>query len=167
MDGMAWIPRSPKERLCELVWLPRLLDKARRALEGQRRGVDLITPYMYGDNDYLDAKLLAFLRMRDRHVLQVVAEEADDRRAGEVLVALSGRSPEECRRWSERFLKWEAFWIHIIEADEDSAAGTGAEAARWFYNRVLFPPVFQVFRWMETKRTTAAPSEPSPQAEGQ
>jgi hypothetical protein len=162
MDTMAWIPRSPKDRYGDLVWLPRLLDKARRALEGQQRGVDLMTPYMYGDNDYLDAKLLAFLRVRDRHVLQIVAEEGDDAKAAELLVALSGRSPEECRRWSERFLKWEAAWIALIDFDEDRQQGGSAEAAKWFYNRVLFPPVFSVFRWMEGKRSTGTPANPPP-----
>jgi hypothetical protein len=141
------------------------LDKARRALEGQRRGVDLMTPYMYGDNDYLDAKLLAFLRVRDRHVLQVVGEETEDARAAEVLVALSGRSPEECRRWSERFLKWESPWLMMIDVDEGQQEGTKAETTRWFYNRVLFPPVFAAYRWLESKkpadRTDPVPATPT------
>jgi hypothetical protein len=138
-----------------------LLDKARRALEGQQRGVDLVMPYMYGDNDYLDAKLLAFLRVRARHVLQVVAEEGDDQQAADVLVALSGRSPDECRRWSERFLKWEAPLLQLIEIDEGRQVGPTAEAARWFYNRVMFPPVYSVFRWLESKGgSEGGPSRP-------
>lgn len=159
---MAWIPRRPQDRLGDLVWLPRLLDKARRALEGQRRGVDLMTPYMFGNNDYLDAKLLAFLRVRDEHVLQVVAEEPDDAAAAEILVNLSGRSPDECRRWSESFLRWEAPWLRLIDFDEDRMGGAAADTAKWFYNRILFPPVFQVFRWMESKRGGPLPAAPTP-----
>lgn len=164
---MAWIPRNPRDRYRDLVWLPRLLDKARRALEGQQRGVDLMTPYMFGNNDYLDAKLLAFLRVRDQHVLQVIAEEPEDAAAAEVLVNLSGRSPEECRRWSESFLKWEAGWLTLIDFDEDRVSGRGADAAKWLYNRVIFPPVFSVFRWMEGKRgpTAQSPSGTEPGAE--
>ncbi|MBC7542487.1 MAG: DUF5069 domain-containing protein [Candidatus Sericytochromatia bacterium] len=148
---MAWVPRNPRDRIARLVWLPRLLDKARRAAEGHSRGVDLMTPYMYGDNDYLDAKLLAFLKIRDRQVQQIVSEEPDDAQAAALLVAISGRTPDECRRWSERFLEVETFWLWLIDIDEDRIHPPGAEAGRWFYNRILFPPVFSIYRHMQKK----------------
>jgi hypothetical protein len=151
---MAWVPRSPRESLCDLVWLPRLLDKARREAEGRSRGVDLITPYMFGDNDYLDAKLMAFLKVRERHVVQIVSEEPDDEQAAVLLVALSGRSREACRSWSARFLRRESPVLWMIDVDEARRVGPAADVGRWLYNRVVIPPVFRLFRWMESKKPT-------------
>ena len=158
---MAWMPRSPRVAYAGLVWLPRLIDKARREAEGRSRGVDLTTPYMFGDNDYLDAKLLAFLKIRDRQVLQIVTEEPHDDVVAALILAISRRSPDECRRWSERFLKVEALWLLLIDIDEDRVHGTAAEAGRWFYNKVLIPPVFGVFRWMERQRSEELPTRSS------
>ena len=57
---MSWTPRSPHDEADGLVWLPRLIDKARRSALGRASGADLMNGYLYGNSDYIDSKVLGF-----------------------------------------------------------------------------------------------------------
>src|SRR5688572_6402890 len=100
-DASPWAPRSWRERVEGLVWLPRMLDKARRRLEGERAGRDAgdaMAGYFFGDSDYVDKQLLALLRTDGGAVLDLLRTTTDDAAARE-LVRRSGRTPEECAAW--------------------------------------------------------------------
>jgi hypothetical protein len=142
-----WMPRPWKAELAGCIWLPRLLDKGRRALESERQGQDLMNGYLLGDNDYADAQLLKFLNTQEQRVLELLRETSDDQGVAERLVHESGRSAEEIRAWNERFRKVNAPFIAMWEADEGQRqSGWGTTLLDLFYNYVLMPPVYLVFR---------------------
>ncbi|MBV8063380.1 MAG: DUF5069 domain-containing protein, partial [Nevskia sp.] len=107
-EEISWKPCSVYEEGAGCVWLPRLVDKGRRALAGEQAGRDLLQPYLYGDGDYMDALLLKFLRTSGRKVLEVLRVEPDNVRAMAELARRSGRTPAECAAWSRDFLRWQA-----------------------------------------------------------
>src|SRR5688572_13703252 len=74
-----WRPRrGTRDRAEDVVWLPRLIDKGRRALAGEAAGRDLLGGYHFGANDAADAQLLRFLRLTHDGVLGVLRRESDD-----------------------------------------------------------------------------------------
>jgi len=153
MSETGWMPRRWHEALCGCVWLPRLLDKGRRALEGERQGRDLMNGYLFGDFDYADRQLLKFLRTDDARVRELLRERDDDGSVAEALLRESGRSAEEVRAWSERFRKGSAPFIAMWDADEGrSEPGIGTTLLKIFYNFALMPPVYLVFRIAEGLR---------------
>src|SRR6516165_4858385 len=98
---MTWCPRSGKEQIAGCTWLPRLLDKARRIAEPGTTD-NRVGEYTFGENNPLYAQLLRFLRVSSRHVLDIVRNEPNDEAAAMRLLALSGRTPEQCRRFTGR-----------------------------------------------------------------
>lgn len=150
-----WIPRSPRERIEGLAWLPRLMDKGRRYLAG---GQALLGAYMYGDHDFLDARLLSFLGLDDQTVLRILAGEPDDVAAARQIVARSGRLREDCEQWTEQFLRLFAAAFFVLDIDEERLPPTPVTSAiRFGYNYVLIPPVLTVFRLLERRRVRPAP----------
>jgi hypothetical protein len=141
MEG--WMPRPWNAELEGCVWLPRLLDKGRRALEGQRQGQDLLNGFLFGDFDYADGQLLRFLRTDEARVRRLLGELDSDEAAARVLVQESRRLPEEIQAWNRRFRRFNAPFIAMWEADEGRRGpGLGTSLLRLFYNGVLMPPVY-------------------------
>lgn len=146
---MTWMPRSGLDSLEEVVWLPRLFDKARRsALNGNARLTD---GYCFGNNDFVDSKVLRFLRIEDTAVSALLRDHSDEE-AARIIVSRSGRSADECRRFS-RALKRSMANFSLMEADEGRLpSGFKSAALHFFYNSIMMPIVYPVFRRAERKR---------------
>ena len=75
---MTWIPCSGRDSVAGLVWLPRLLEKARHCEASANSR--LVDGYCYGDNDFIDKQLIAFLRTDDATISALVREQPVDNR---------------------------------------------------------------------------------------
>lgn len=147
MRAECWVPRPWSDQLAGCTWLPRMLDKARRALASQRQGRDLMGGYLFGDLDYADGQLLKFLGANETQVLELVAQEEGDTAVAEQLVRQSGHTPQEIEAWNKRFRRANAPFIAMWEADEGRRQpGIGTSLLRFFYNFVLMPPAYAAFR---------------------
>ena len=152
-----WVPCSAQEEFDGLVWLPRLIQKARRFSQGRARGEDVMNGYLYGDNDAGDRALLNFLRTDDATVLQVVEAHPLDEDAARELIENGGRTLEERRRFS-RSLRRKLFNFTLLEADEGRMpAGVRRTLLRIFYNRILMPPYYLWFQYAERRRSAQSP----------
>jgi Domain of unknown function (DUF5069) len=148
-----WMPRPWNEELMGCLWLPRMLDKGRQALESKRQGQNLMNSYLFGDFDYADGKLLKFLRTKDVRVLELLRELEDDEAVAKTLISESGRSADEIQAWSKRFRKVNAPFIAMWNADEGRREpGLGTSLLKLFYNFLLMPPVYLGFRIAEGLR---------------
>jgi hypothetical protein len=153
MNAESWMPRPWNAELVGCIWLPRMLDKGRQALESKRQGQNLMNSYLFGAFDYADGKLLKFLRTKDVHVLELLRELDDDEAVAKTLIRESGRSPDEIRAWGERFRKLNAPFIAMWNADEGRREpGVGTTLLKVFYNFLMMPPVYLVFRIAEGLR---------------
>ena len=140
----AWTPRSGRDEAAGCVWLPRMVEKGRRKLATEASDGDVLGEYFFGDNDAMDKQLLGFLRQSDEDLLAALREEPDDGAAAREIVLHSERTPEECATWSARFLRRNAFFLALFDADEGRRPpGLGSTLLRTLYNRVLHP----IFRW--------------------
>ena len=146
---MRWTPRSGLDTIEDVVWLPRLFDKGRRV---EQLGGDRLTcGYCYGDNDFIDGKVLRFLHTDDVTVSSLLREHSDAE-AARIIVERSGRTPEECRQFSQQ-LKRSLNNFVFMEADEGRLQpGFKTTATRFFYNNVLMPIFYTKFRRDERKR---------------
>lgn len=70
MDLTKEFPRSPKEKLDGLAWLPRLIDKAKARLAG--------TLGEYNYNCPMDVRFFVFLGLTPEAFLDAVREDASD-----------------------------------------------------------------------------------------
>lgn len=141
-----WMPRPWNAELLGCLWLPRLLDKGRQALDSQRQGRNLMNGYLFGDHDYADGKLLTFLRTNDAHVLELLRESADDEAVAKQLLRESGRSAAEILAWSTRFRRVNAPFAAMWDADEGRRApGVGTALIRLFYRYLMMPPICLIF----------------------
>jgi hypothetical protein len=153
MSGENWRPRPWNAELRDCIWLPRLLDKGRRTLEGQRQGLDLMNNYLFGDFNYTDHKVLKFLRTNDAQVLRHLRESNDDEVVATRLISESGRSVDEIQAWSTRFRRLNAPFAAIWDADEGRRApGFSTTLLTLFYNGLVMPPVYLIFRVAEGLR---------------
>lgn len=149
---MAWMPCSGLETVDDMVWVKRMAQKARRADESRSSGEDLMNGYLYGENDFIDGRVLRFLGLSDDQFADAARAEADSVLAARRALASSGRSPNECREFSERLRKSFANFC-LLEADEGRLPpGLRATLIRFFYNRLMMPIVYVVFRRAERKR---------------
>lgn len=157
----SWMPCPPKAEFGGLVFLPRLIDKARRKLEGDQAGQDLISPYMYGDNDWMDVRVLRFLGLNDQDVLGIVREEPDNDLAAQVILAKSGKDRAACEAYSKKLLRQEWYVFLMIEADEElRPPGLVTSLIKTLYLGLVFPVVFWVFNRQEAQRDKAARGMP-------
>lgn len=148
-----WMPRPWSEELAGCIWLPRMLDKGRRALESERQGRNLMNGYLFGDLDYVDGKLLKFLGRKDVRVLELLRELDDDERVAKTLIRESGRTADEIRAWGRRFRKNNGLFIAMWDADEGRRKpGIGTTFLKLFYNLVLMPPVYLIFYAGQARR---------------
>ena len=144
------MPRSGCDSIAGLSWLPRLLDKARRC-ETSSNG-RLVDGYMYGDNDFIDKQLIAFLRTDDTTVSQLVREHPADADVAGILVERSGRSAAEIAAFDKTFRRNNLNFV-FVEADEGRlGSGFKATAIRFFYNNVVMRIVYPLFARDERKR---------------
>lgn len=161
-SGAMWVPpHAGREALAGLVWLPRLIDKGRRVLEGQVIGRDLLgeAGYLFGVNDVVDGDLLKFLGLTNDDVLEVLRREGHDAGAASELVRRSGRSAAECATWSARPLRSGRPFLAMMDADEGRRPpGVGTTLLRFVYNGVIMPPTYLVYQRAERRRLEGAPA---------
>jgi len=84
-----------------LVWLPRLLEKARHC-EASPDG-RLVDGYCFGNSDFIDKDLIAFLRTDDETITSLVRAHPADADVAAILIERSGRTPAECVAFSASF----------------------------------------------------------------
>ncbi len=147
---MTWMPRSGRDSIAGISWLPRLLDKARRC-ETSSSG-RLVDGYLYGDNDFIDKQLMAFLRTDDTAVSQLVREHPADADVATILVERSGRTAAEIAAFDKTFRRKNLDFV-FVEADEGRLGpGFKASAIRFFYNAVVMRIFYPLFERDERKR---------------
>lgn len=106
-------PCSPFETAGGLVWLPRMLDKARRSrAEG-------LGEYLLFEDSPLDAMALREWHTTGRDLMKWVDEGLDDG-AIAARVGLAMGAPERADReaWSRSFLRRRGWFCRAIDADE-------------------------------------------------
>jgi uncharacterized protein DUF5069 len=152
---MSWIPCSGRDSVAGLSWLPRLLEKARHC-EASPNG-RLVDGYCYGDNDFIDKQLIAFLRTDDASISALVREHSDDADVARILVERSGHSSAEIEAFNSAFRR-KNFDFVLLEADE-GRLGTGLKATilKFLYNGALMPIFYPLFRRDERNRARANP----------
>ena len=155
---MGWMPCSGRDSVAGLVWLPRLLEKARRyeASPNSR----LIDGYCYGDNDFIDKQLIAFLRTDDVTISALVREHSDDAEVARILVERSGHSPAEVEAFNTAFRR-KNFNFILLEADEGRLGGAKGATLKFIYNAMVMPIFYPLFERDERKRNAPA-IEPGP-----
>lgn len=155
-ETSVWLPRRWSEEAAGLVWLPRVLSKGRRKLEGEQAGKDLLSPYLFGQSDLTDSGLLKFLRANNTQVLDILRRQPDDDAAAAELVAHSGRTPAECAAWSAGFVRFRrpAGILAMLDADEGRRApGWTSMLLRVSY-AVLNAPIawaYHVLEWRQRR----------------
>jgi Domain of unknown function (DUF5069) len=138
---MTWLPRySGSDRLAGCMWLGRLIDKARQYEAAGIVAGEMLGEYMYGDGDYMDAKLLRFLGLHDSQISQIVRDEPDDELAARRIVERSGKTPEQCAAFNRAFARGNAPFLAMMDADEGRRKpGLGVALMKAVYNTVVFP----------------------------
>ncbi len=147
---MSWTPCSGRDTVAGLAWLPRLLEKARRC-ENSPSG-RLVDGYLYGDNDFIDKQLIAFLRTNDATISALVREHPADADVARILVEQSGRRRAECEAFDKAFRR-RNFNFVLLEADEGRLRpGVKAALLKFLYNNAMMPIIYPLFRRDERKR---------------
>jgi hypothetical protein len=154
MKDPVWFPRSPFERLAGCTFLGRLIDKARRAASGLPIG-----EYMYGDNDYMDSRVLGFLGTTAGVLDELVASEPDDEIVARTLVERSGKSAKQIAAFNARMRLFYGVVFAMFDADEGRKSGALAKAAAGFYNRFIYPPFAKKFRRDEAVSAPRVPRD--------
>lgn len=114
---MSSAPRSPFERIDGLVWLPRLLAKARRAR------ADGLGEYLLYEDSPLDAIALREWRVSGADLEGWLAEGLDDAGiAARVGAAMGAGAPPAREAWSRSFLRRWGWFCRAIDADEGRLA---------------------------------------------
>lgn len=149
----SWIPRSWRDEVMGCVFLPRMLEKGRRALESERQGRDLMDGFLFGDFDYADGMMLRFLRTNEVRVRELLRDHDDDESVASILFSEGRRSPDEVKAWSRYFRRINALFTPMWDADEGRREpGIGTSLLSGFYNYLMMPPVYLCFRMMTAKR---------------
>jgi hypothetical protein len=148
---MAWIPCSGLDSAFGLVWLPRLVEKARHCTASDGRLKD---GYCYGENDFIDKQLIAFLRTDDATISALVKEHPADADVARILVERSGRSPVECAAFNTAFRR-RNFDFVLVESDEGRLGpGFKTMILKFLYNNLMMPIVYRLFQRDERSRST-------------
>lgn len=152
---MNWVPRySGSDQLAGCVWLGRLIDKGRRYQAAGVAPGEMLGEYMFGDHDYMDAKLLHFLGLKDARICEMIQREPDDERAAEHIIALSGKTAAQCAAFNRSFLRANAPFLAMMDADEGRRnPGLSASLMKVAYNAVIFPLGILMYRSRYGKRS--------------
>lgn len=130
-----------------------MVQKARRIVDSGSDS-NRIGEYIFGRNDPVDGMLLRFLRISDEEVLDVVRANPDDRAAAMQILTMSGKSPDECARFSRRLMRVNGAFLAMMDADEGrSKPGPWTSFLRWFYNCVIMTPAYAYFARKERNRS--------------
>ena len=152
---MSWSPRSPHDEADGLVWLPRLIDKARRSALGRASGADLMNGYLYGNSDYIDGQVLRFLDIDDRALSELVDECGSDEDVTAIVLAHSGKSVAARRAFSAG-LERRLLGFAMLDADEGRLTpGPRSRIITFLYNAVIMPIAYPAFRRAERRRSRA------------
>jgi hypothetical protein len=145
---MTWVPRySGRDQLAGCMWLGRLIDKGRRYEAAGVAPGEMLGEYMFGDHDYMDAKLLRFLDLKDAYICEIVRSEPDDERAAQRIIAHSGKTAAQCAAFNRSFLRANAPFLAMMDADEGRRKpGLGASLMKAAYNAVIFPLGILMYR---------------------
>lgn len=151
---MSWVPRySGTDRLAGCMWLGRLIDKARHYQASSAAPGEMLGEYMFGDADYMDAKLLRFLGLADAAICEIVRDEADDARAARRILERSGRSPEQCEAFNLAFTRGTAPFLAMMDADEGRRQpGVCTSLMKAAYNALVFPLGILMYRVAARKK---------------
>lgn len=141
-----WIPRSGRDEIGGCIWLPRMVQKARRIIDSDTKGKRL-GEYIFGKHDPADVQVLRFLGISDEEVLDVVRAIPDDDAAAMQLISMSGKTGEQCASFSRRYRSMMRPFLAMMDADEGRRKpGALTSFLRWFYNRVVMPPSYIYFQ---------------------
>jgi hypothetical protein len=111
-------PRRWNEQLDGIVWLPRLIDKARAALNGT------LGTYLYGQSP-VDRDFLHTLGVGHREFAQIVANAPDDRAVIDALLARDPASIDRARAWSLQCPHTYGAFMRVLDIDDGYARGLG------------------------------------------
>ncbi len=110
-------PRRWSEELGGIRWLPRIIDKARAAMNGT------LGDYLYGQSP-MDRGLLLALGVTYKEFTAIVRRsDGDDEKVLESLQARSSDGMELARRWSERLPRRHRAFLFSIDLDDGYAGG--------------------------------------------
>jgi len=141
-------PRRWSEELGGIRWLPRLIDKARAALDGR------LGDYLFGQSP-MDAALLRQFGIGHRRFAEIVRNAPDD---DAVLAALAELTPERIARvraWSDALPRRLPFFFFLLDVDDgyapsvyyawkrpaNAVSGVLARILKWLFpTRALDPP---------------------------
>ncbi|MGA7202027.1 MAG: DUF5069 domain-containing protein [Candidatus Cybelea sp.] len=133
-----WKPqRSGYDELAGCIWLGRLLEKARRA---EDCGDAALGSYLFGDRDYLDARLLSFLGLTELDIRRIVRSEPDDERAGQLVLQSAGKMARDVAAFNRHFVRRYGILLVILDADEGRRnSSLGTKVMQVTYNALIFP----------------------------
>jgi hypothetical protein len=141
-------PRRWTEEIDGIRWLPRLIDKARAAIDGR------LGAYLFGQSP-MDHAFLRALGVSHRSFAQIVRESPDD---DAVFAALVARAPDgvaRAREWSRSLPRRQSVFLFLLDIDDGYAgrayrplkrpANATSSAITWtmkrlFPSRALEPP---------------------------
>jgi len=109
-------PRRWSEEVGGIKWLPRIIDKARAAMNGT------LGDYLYGQSP-MDRGLLRALGLSYKEFTNIVRRAGDDE---QVLTMLRDRVPEGvelAKRWSDRLERRHRIVLFLIDLDDGYAGG--------------------------------------------
>lgn len=109
-------PRRWSEEVGGIKWLPRIIDKARAAMNGT------LGDYLYGQSP-MDRGLLLALGLSYKEFTNIVRRAGNDE---QVLTMLRDRVPEGvdlARRWSDRLERRHRLVLFLIDLDDGYAGG--------------------------------------------
>ena len=111
-------PRRWNEQLDGVAWLPRLIDKARAALNGT------LGMYLYGQSP-VDRDFLHTLGIGHRSFAEIVARACDDRGVVDALVARDPACMDRARAWTQRCPRAYGAFLRVLDIDDGYARGMG------------------------------------------
>jgi hypothetical protein len=137
------------------VWLGRLIDKGRQYQAAGVTPGEMLGDYMFGDKDYMDAKLLRFLALNDAQICEIISSEPDDERAAQRILERSGRTAAQCAAFNRAFVLANAPFLAMMDADEGRCKpGLSATLKKAAYNAIIFPLGILMYRSGSRKRST-------------
>jgi hypothetical protein len=152
---MNWVPRySGRDQLAGCMWLGRLIDKGRQYEAAGVAPGEMLGEYMFGDHDYMDAKLLRFLGLSDAEICEIIRTDPDDERVAQRILERSGKTAVQCAAFNRAFVRANAPFLAMMDADEGRRKpGLGASLMKATYNAVIFPLGILMYRSGSRRRS--------------